>query len=157
MDIPTNSQQPLPIIIQNILQCEQLLSRTLIRTNLHRRRKTLEGMYNIMITLAQRVDLLLDSETFATNDHQQILNQLIEQRGIAENELANGYLDFGNVIEEIDDIRAKEEEDRGTVQETTQNALICAINIMRISRRARVSRGENPQLTESMSYILDEL
>ena len=148
------SSQTLPQIIQNIILCEQRLDRTLVRTNLHRRRKTLEGIYNVMVTYVQRIDELLDDETYTTNDYQQILDRLAQKRLNAEEELANGYLDFGNAIEELDTIRVQEEVD-GVIREPTQHALICAINIMRLSRGARIARGEDPEETESMAYILD--
>lgn len=148
------SSQTLPQIIQNLILCEQGLDRTLVRTNLHRRRKTLEGIYNVMVTLVQRIGELLDDETYTTNDYQQIFDRLAEKRLNAEEELANGYIDFGNAIEELDTIRVHEE-GVGAVREPTQHALICAINIMRLSRAARVARGEDPTETESMAYILD--
>ena len=148
------SSQTLPQIIQHIIICEQGLNRTYVRTNLHRRRKTFEGIYNIMLTLVQRIDELLDSESYISTDYQQVLEQLSQKRRVADEELANSYLDFGNAIEELDTIRVIEE-GQGTIRETTQHALICAINIMRLSREARVSRGEDPAETESMAYILD--
>lgn len=148
------SSQTLPQIIQHIILCEQGLDRTNARTNLRRRRKTLEGIYNNMLSLVQRIDELLDSESYNPNDYQQILEQLKDKRQTATEELANGYLDFGNVIEELDNIRVVEEGE-GTIRESTQHALICAINIMRFSREAKVARGEDATETESMAYILD--
>jgi hypothetical protein len=154
MSVSAISSLTLPQIIQNIILCEQRLEHSLVRTNLHRRRKTLEEICNIMMTLVQRIDELLNCESYTTRNYEQILNQLAEKRLDAEKELANSYIDFGNAIEEIDNIRV-EEEVNGGVREPTQQALLCAINIMRLSREAKVARGENPNITESMAYILD--
>jgi hypothetical protein len=154
MSASTFSSQTLPHIIQNIILCEQSLDRTLIRTNLHRRRKTLEAIYNIMITLVQRIDELIDSESYALSEYQQLLDQLARKRQNAEEELANSYIDFGNSIEELDSIRVQEEGNDG-VRESTQHALLCAINLMRLSREARLARGEDSDETASMAYILD--
>ena len=86
--------------------------------------------------------------------HQQILELLVKKRALAQEELANSYIDFGNVIEEIDSIRVQEEK-IGTVNEATQYALICALNIMQISREARLARGEDPTEIENMAHILN--